>query len=150
MKNLLIRFANGFCYSIAITVMIQLVVVAITGTKFMLPEYAAGFDNEIQAYTVQLLLIGVMSAVTSAGSAIMEIKRIGLVVQSILYFVLMLGTWIPVACYLWGFHKYITSMVSCLLSIIVTYSICWGIQYKICVRDVAEINRRLQEKQVVR
>ena len=147
MKNLVIRFLNGFCYSIAITVMVQLIVVAITGTKFMLPEYAAGFDNEVQAYIVQLLLIGLMSAVTSAGSAIMEIKRIGLVVQSILYFMLMLGTWILVACYLWGFHKYTMSMISCLISIVVTYGICWGIQYKLCVRDVAEINRRLQEKQ---
>lgn len=147
MKNLVIRFLNGFCYAIAITVIIQMIGVAITGTHFMLPEYAARFDNTVLAYTVQLLLIGFMSAVSAAGSAIMEIKRIGLVVQSILYFVLMLGTWIPVACYLWGFHKYTTSMVSCILSLIVTYAICWGIQYKICVRDVAEINRRLQEKQ---
>ena len=147
MKNLVIRFLNGFCYSIAITVMVQLIVVAITGVEFMLPEYAAGFDNEVQAYIVQLLLIGLMSAVASAGSAIMEVKRIGLIVQSILYFVLMLGTWIPVACYLWGFHKYTMSMISCLISIVVTYGICWGIQYKLCVRDVAEINRRLQEKQ---
>lgn len=149
MKNIMIRFLNGFCYSIAITVMIQQIVVAITGTSFMLPEYAARFDNIVFAYTVQLLLIGLMSAVAAAGSMIMEIKRIGLIVQSILYFVLMLGTWIPIACYLWGFHKYTASMVSSLLSIVVTYSICWGIQYKICVRDVAEINRRLKEKQVV-
>jgi len=126
---------------------VQMIVVFITGTGFMLPEYAARFDNMVTAYIVQLFLIGLISAVAAAGSAIMEIKRIGLVVLSILYFVLMLGTWIPVACYLWGFHKYTASMVSCLLSIIVTYSICWGIQYKICVRDVAEINRRLQEKQ---
>lgn len=149
MKNIMIRFLNGFCYSIAITVMIQQIVVGITGTSFMLPEYAARFDNIVFAYTVQLLLIGLMSAVAAAGSMIMEIKRIGLIVQSILYFVLMLGTWIPIACYLWGFHKYTASMVSSLLSIVVTYSICWGIQYKICVRDVAEINRRLKEKQVV-
>ena len=148
MKNIMIRFLNGFCYAIAITVVVQMIVVFITGTGFMLPEYAARFDNMVTAYIVQLFLIGFISAVAAAGSAIMEIKRIGLVVQSILYFVLMLGTWIPVACYLWGFHKYTASMVSCLLSIIVTYSICWGIQYKICVRDVAEINRRLQEKQV--
>jgi len=147
MKNIMIRSLNGFCYAIAITVVVQMIVVFITGTGFMLPEYAARFDNMVTAYIVQLFLIGLISAVAAAGSAIMEIKRIGLVVLSILYFVLMLGTWIPVACYLWGFHKYTASMVSCLLSIIVTYSICWGIQYKICVRDVAEINRRLQEKQ---
>ena len=146
MKNVLIRFANGFCYSIAITIIIQQIVVAITGISFMLPEYSARFDSEVQAYTVQLLLIGFMSAASAAGSAIMEIKRLGLVVQSVLYFVLMLVTWIPVACFLWGFHKYTTSMVSCLLSIVVTYGICWVIHYKICYKDVEEINRRLQER----
>ena len=149
MKNIIIRFLNGFCYAIAITVVVQMIVVLITGTSFMLPEHVERFDNMVTAYIVQLFLIGFISAVASAGGAIMEIRRIGLVVQSILYFVLMLGTWIPVACYLWGFHKYTASMVSCLLSILATYAICWGIQYKICVRDVAEINKRLQEKQAV-
>ena len=147
MKNILFRFINGFCYGIAISVVIQLMIVVVTDIGFMLPEYAARFDNEVKAYAVQLLLIGLMSAISSTGSAIMEIKRLGLVVQSILYLLLMLGTWIPTACYLWGFHKYITSMISCLLSILVTYGICWGIQYRICCKDVEEINRRLQEKQ---
>lgn len=146
MKNVMLRFANGFCYGIAISVVIQLIVIVVTDIGFMLPEYAARFDNEVKAYAVQLLLIGLMSAISSAGSAIMEIKRLGLVIQSILYLLLMMGTWIPTACYLWGFHKYTMSMVSCLVSVLVTYGICWGIQYRICYRDVEEINRCLQDK----
>lgn len=149
MKNFLIRFINGFCFSIAIVVIVQLIIMVKTDTINMLPEYMERFDNVVVAYGVQLLLIGFISGVASGGTVIMEWKRPGLVIQSFLYLVLMFSTWIPVACYLWGFHKYITSMVSGVLSILVTYGICWGIQYKICKRDVQEINDILKAKQEV-
>ena len=43
MKNIIIRFLNGFCYAIAITVVVQMIVVLITGTSFMLPEHVERF-----------------------------------------------------------------------------------------------------------
>lgn len=147
MKDFVIRMANGFCYSIAITAMVQLIVMAVSGKSILLPEYAARFDSEMMAFGVELLLIGFISAMASGGTVLLELKRPGLVVQSILYFILMLATWIPVACFLWGFHKYTTSFVSTLLSMVVTYEICWGIQYRLCIRDVKEINEWLQEQQ---
>lgn len=149
MKNIIIRAMNGFCYAIAITLVVQLVVMCITGETVMLPEYEARFDNLVVAYAVQLILIGFISSVAAAGTAILELKCPGLLVQSIIYLALMLVTWIPVACFLWGFHKYVKSFVSSILSILVTYGICWGIQYKICMREVKEINERLKEKQEV-
>ncbi len=150
MRDFMIRMANGFCYSIAITAMVQLIVMAISEKSILLPEYAVRFDNEMLAFGVELLLVGFISAMASGGTVLLELKRPGLVVQSILYFLLMLATWIPVACFLWGFHKYVTSFVSTLLSMVVTYGICWGIQYRLCIRDVKEINERLQEQQVDR
>lgn len=146
MKNVILRMANGFCYSIAITALVQMFVLLVCQKTILLPEYAERFDNELAAYSVELLLVGVISAVAAGGTVLMELKRPGLVVQSILYFLLMLATWIPVACFLWGFHKYVASFVSTLLSIVVTYGICWGIQYRLCIRDVKEINERLQEQ----
>ena len=148
MRNYLFRMANGFCYSIAITAMVQLVVMGLTGESILLPEYAARFDNEMMAFGVELLLIGFISAMAAGGTVLLELKRPGLVIQSLLYFLLMLATWIPVACFLWGFHKYVTSFVSTLLSLIATYGICWGIQYRLCIRDVKEINKRLQEQKL--
>lgn len=147
MKMFLFRFMNGFCYSIAITMMVHAVVILITGHVPMMTEYRERFDSELLAFVVELLLIGVMSAFTSAGTMILEWKRMGLVVQSILYFLVMLAAWIPVGCFLWGVHKYPSSAVSTILSMIVTYGICWGIQYKLCARDVKEINGKLQSLQ---
>ena len=148
MKNILIRFVNGFCYSVAITMVVQLVVMTLSGDVILLPEFAAHYENDVIAFCVQLLLVGVMSGVTSAGTILFELKRPGLLWQSVLFLLVMLAVWIPTACYLWGFHKYLTSMLSSLASIIVTYGICWGIQYKLCRLDVQEINQRLNRKEV--
>ncbi|MBQ9766271.1 MAG: DUF3021 domain-containing protein [Lachnospiraceae bacterium] len=149
MKNIIMRVMNGFCYAIAITLVVHTVIMFATGHIPMLSEYVERFDSPVVAYAVQLMLVGFISSVASAGTVILELRRPGLLVQSILYLVLMLVTWIPVACYLWGFQKYLSSMISSILSILVTYGICWGIQYKICKRDVKEINERLKGKQEV-
>ena len=148
MKNIVIQFLNGFCYSIAITLCVGLFVLVITGNPVMLPEFVERYESETIALLVQLLLVGGMSGVTAAGTVIFELKRPGILVQSVLFLILMLAAWIPVACYVWGFHKYIMSMVSTLASIVVTYGICWGIQYKLCSRDVKEINQRLNQKEM--
>ena len=148
MKKILIHFVNGFCYSVAITTVIELIVMKMIGHVALLPEFAAHYENEVIAFCVQLLLIGVMSGVTSAGTILFELKRPGLLWQSVLFLLVMLAVWIPTACYLWGFHKYVVSMISSLASIIVTYGICWGIQYRLCSRDVKEINQRLNQKEM--
>ena len=148
MKHIWIHFLSGFCCSIAITLCVDLFVLAVAGKPVMLPEFAGRFESETVALLVQLFLVGVMSGVTAAGTGIFELKRPGLWVQSILFLLLMLAAWIPVACYVWGFHKYVASMISTVVSIVVTYGICWGIQYKMCRRAVQEINRCLNEKEV--
>ena len=146
LKQILIRFMNGFCYSIAITMMIQAVVMFSTGNTPMLPEYIARFDNPLNAFVSQLILIGLMSGVSSAGTIVFEAKKIGLLAQSILFLLIMLAAWIPVSCIAWGFHKYIVSMIVTICSIVVSYGICWGILYKLSRREIEAINAKLLEK----
>lgn len=146
MKKILERTANGFCYSIAITMVIQLLVMVTTDPVPMLPEFMNRFDSQLCAYAVQLLLIGLMSGITSAGTVVFEFKKIGLLIQSILFLIIMLSAWIPVSCFVWGFHRYTMSMVTTVCSIVVTYGICWGINYKLCRRDIEAINAKLSEK----
>ena len=145
-KRIGIRFVNGFCYSIAITMIIHGILMLSTGTAPMLPEYMARFDSQLTAYVSQLMLVGIMSAVTSAGTIVFEAKKIGLLVQSILFLFIMLSAWIPVACIAWGFHKYLTSMIVTICSIVVSYGICWGVQYRLCRKEIERINAKLSEK----
>lgn len=146
LKRIIISFINGFCYSIAITMIIQTIVMLSTGNTPMLPEYAARFDNPLIAFVSQLILIGLMSGITSAGTAVFEAKRIGLLAQSILFLLIMLAAWIPVSCIVWGFHKYMVSMIVTICSIVVSYGVCWGILYKLSRREIDAINAKLHEK----
>ena len=144
-KKTIIKFINGFCYSIPITMLIQAMVMLVSGKIPMLPEYAAGFNDPVTAYITELFLIGLMSAVTSAGTIVFEFKKTGLLIQSLIYLIVMMSVWIPVACFVWGFHRYFASMVATICSFIVSYIITWGIMYRLCVKDIAEINKMLNE-----
>lgn len=152
LKNSLIRGLNSFMYSVGIYLMIQVLATVIIspvrgGEEFIpvLPEFAARFSNPYMAVYTQLLLIGLTSAVFGAGSIIMELERISLLVQSILYLVVTMAVWIPVGCFCWGLHKYPGAMISVSLSYLVAYSISWGVQYHQCKRNIQEINEKLQQ-----
>lgn len=146
LKQIIIRFINGFCYSIAITMLVQLFVMLAAGGSPMLPEFMNRFHEPIIAFASQLIMVGVMSGITSAGTVIFECKKVGILVQSVIFLIIMLSAWIPVSYIAWGFHRYITSMISTICSIVVTYIICWGIQYKLCRRDIDEINVMLNKE----
>ena len=146
LKRILSGLAHGFCVSIAITLIIQMIVMSITKQVPVLPEFEERIGSPVLAFGMQLILIGCMSAITSAGTAIFELHKIGLVVQSFIFLMIMLAAWIPVACIAWGFHKYIVSMIVTICSIVVSYVISWFIQYKLCRRDIDEINGILREE----
>ncbi len=152
LKRIFIRGINSFMYAIGIYVVIQTVVVAIveaiTGESGMIPvvpEFAAHFSNSYMAVYTQALLIGLTSAVFGAGSVILELERIGLLVQSVLYFVVTMAVWVPVGCICWGLHKYPTAMISVSLSYVISYSISWAVQYRQCRKNVEKINRKLSQ-----
>lgn len=149
-KNALVRGLNSFAYSVLITVVIYALIMALgahQGEMPLLPEYMAHFESPVTALLVQCLLVGVISAVFGAGAVIMEIERLGLITQSIIYFVVTTAVWIPVACFCWGFHKYLGSMIGVGASYLVSYFISWSVQYRICRKNIEEINQRLQELQ---
>lgn len=151
-KNSLIRGVNSFMYSIGIYLLIQIFATLITcpvnnNVEFIpvIPEFAARFANPHMAVYVQMLLIGITSAIFGAGSVIMELERLSLTVQSILYLIITMAVWIPVGCFCWGLHKYPTAMISVGLSYLIAYAISWGVQYRQCKRNIQEINRKLEE-----
>ena len=147
LKDALIRMANSFIYPIVITTEVNFFITAGRDFVPLLPEYRERFDNDTQALIVQLMLIGCMSAALGGGSVIMEMKRLSLLAQSIIYFVLASVVWISVGCYCWCIYKYPQALASTLISYVVSYIICWAIQYKLCKKNIEEINRHLQERE---
>lgn len=145
LKQILIRGVNSFAYAITITLLATGIVSFFTDYAPVLPEFAARFDSLYQAVFVQLFLIGISSASMGAGSIIMEMERLGLFVQSILYFLITAAVWISIGCYCWSIYKYPTALISVVMSYLATYIICWTIQYRICRKNLEEINHRIFE-----
>ena len=152
LKNIFIRGLNSFMYSVGIYLILQILITAITQAitghgEFIpvLPEFAARFTNPYMAVYVQMFLIGLTSVAIGAGSIIMELERLSLLVQSILYMIVTMAVWIPVGCFCWGLHKYPGTMISVSLTYLVAYSISWVFQYRQCKRNIEEINQRLEQ-----
>lgn len=139
---------NSFMYSIGICTIIQAGILTIAGDEAMipvLPEFAARFPNTFTAVYIQSILIGLTAAVFGGGAVIMELERLSLLVQSLLYFALTTAVWIPVGCLCFGLHKYPITMFSMGLSYLASYAISWFIQYRLCKENIEQINQKLSE-----
>lgn len=145
-KNIFIRAINSFMYSVGITVLFQFILLlCFKGMQPVLPEFGAYFPNETIALLTQTILIGVCSAFFGGGSVFMELEKIGLIVQSVLYFILTAAVWVPIACLCWGIHKYPSALITVSASYLIAYAISWMVQFKECKKNVAEINVRLTQ-----
>lgn len=149
-KNALIRGIHSFMYSVGITLTILCLAMCFIGGDYIpvVPEFASRFDNDIQAFAVEIILIGLSSASLGAGSVVMEMERLSLLVQSLIYLAITGLVWGVVGCYCWGLHKYPLSMLGVGCSFVLSYTISWIIQYRICKKSVEEINRKIDELQM--
>lgn len=148
LKKALSRGITGFMFATAINIIICGIAIAAANKPDFLPvfpEFAARFSSEILAVIVQCILIGITSASFGFWSIIMEFDRLGLLVQSILYFVLTAIVWIPVAIVCWGLGTYVSTFISISLSYLIAYIISWAIQYRYCKESVKQINQKLKE-----
>lgn len=145
-KNAMKRGINSFMYSVAITTILSLVVYSMASTADsypVLPAFAERFSKTGMAFLVQLVLIGMTSAAFGAFSVIMESERIGLLTQSILYFILTAAFWLPTMIFCFNIQENPASFFTVTLSYVLSYVITWGISYKNCKKNIDEINKHL-------
>lgn len=145
MLKVLNRAWNGFAYAVAINLLVYFTIGCITNNLPLVPSYREYVGNDAFAIMLQLMLVGVMSAVFAGGTVIFEESKIGLLLQSILYFIITSIVWIPVFGFCFGLFVYRQTMLSFLLSYIGTYVICWLVTYRTSRREVETINLRLSE-----
>ena len=149
-KKALILGIHSFMYSVGITLIIQCLCMLIIDGNYipLIPEFVNHFDNSLEAFAVQLILIGLSSASLGAGSVVMEMERLSLLAQSLIYLIITGFVWVLVGCYCWGLHKYPLTMLSVGCSYIISYTISWVIQYRICKKSVEEINQKINALQM--
>ena len=144
-KELTKRIIDGFSYAAAINVVIALICILIFKVEPLVPSYSAYFENKSMALLVQIILTGVISGTFAGGTILFEQAKLGLFLQSLLYFLLTTAVCIPITGFCWGLFVYKTSALIFLCNYFATYFICWTVAYRSSVKEVREINRRIAE-----
>ncbi|WP_455716115.1 DUF3021 domain-containing protein [Anaerosporobacter sp.] len=148
LKKGIVRGINSFMYSVTINVILSIILIVIVNKPDFLPivpDYAARFSSGTLALLIQWMLIGLTSAAFGFWSIIMELERMSLLLQSILYFVLTAIVWIPVAIFCWSLGENVFSFITIVTSYVVSYIVTWIIQYRSCRDSIKKINQKLEE-----
>lgn len=144
-KELTKRIIDGFSYAAAINVVVALICILVFKEEPLVPSYSAYFENKSMALLVQIILTGVISGTFAGGTILFEQAKLGLLLQSLLYFLLTTAVCIPITGFCWGLFVYKTSAIIFLCNYFATYFICWTVAYRNSVKEVREINRRIAE-----
>lgn len=144
-KELTKRIIDGFSYAAAINVVVALICILIFKEEPLVPSYSAYFENKSMALLIQIILTGVISGTFAGGTILFEQAKLGLLLQSLLYFLLTTAVCIPITGFCWGLFVYKTSAIIFLCNYFATYFICWTVAYRSSVKEVREINRRIAE-----
>ena len=144
-KELTKRIIDGFSYAAAINVVVALICILVFKVEPLVPSYSAYFENKSMALLIQIILTGVISGTFSGGTILFEQAKLGLLLQSLLYFLLTTAVCIPITGFCWGLFVYKTSAIIFLCNYFATYFICWTVAYRNSVKEVREINRRIAE-----
>ena len=144
-KELTKRIIDGFSYAAAINVVVALICILVFRVEPLVPSYSAYFKNKSMALLVQIILTGVISGTFAGGTILFEQAKLGLLLQSLLYFLLTTAVCIPITGFCWGLFVYKTSAIIFLCNYFATYFICWTVAYRSSVKEVREINRRIAE-----
>ena len=144
-KELTKRIIDGFSYAAAINVVVALICILVFKVEPLVPSYSAYFENKSMALLIQIILTGVISGSFAGGTILFEQAKLGLLLQSLLYFLLTTAVCIPITGFCWGLFVYKTSAIIFLCNYFATYFICWTVAYRNSVKEVREINRRLAE-----
>lgn len=146
-RNAFKRAVTSFCAAVSINVVICTIVLLISKDKQfapVLPEFAAYFGSKTEAMMVQLVLIGIGSATFAGGTVIFEMERLSMLLQSLIYFIVTALAWVPISCVCWRIHEYPQSFCTVLISYVISYMICWIVQYRLCRESVHQINQKLE------
>lgn len=144
-KELTKRIIDGFSYAAAINVVVALICILVFRVEPLVPSYSAYFKNKSMALLIQIILTGVISGTFAGGTILFEQAKLGLLLQSLLYFLLTTAVCIPITGFCWGLFVYKTSAIIFLCYYFATYFICWTVAYRSSVKEVREINRRIAE-----
>ena len=102
------------------------------------------FPTPVMAAYVNVLLYGVIGAQFAAMTMIFESRRIGVILQWIIYFCVTSAVCLIITIFLWQLHRYPMALVCTFLGYGLTYLIMGIVQYRKLKEDIMIINRSVE------
>ena len=112
----------------------------IEGFNSMSPDFVKLFPTPVIAAYANIFLYGLIGFTFSVMTFIYSVEKIGLLFQSIIYFLVTAGVCLAITVILWQLHKYPAAFVCTLCGYAATHVIMFIAGYKSLRKDVKEIN----------
>ncbi len=145
LKRMIISFSISSFAGLVVNLVIDLIVNATGKTGFIsiAPEFAELFPTPVIAGYVNVLIYGVIGAVFSGMTLIFECRRIGVIIQWCIYFLVTFALCMLITIFVWQLHRYPQAFISTAMGYAVTYIILGVVQYRQLKEDIKVINENL-------
>ena len=147
MKRVLMRFLIGASTGILLGYLVNLIISLGVGKgeyEPAMPQLVAYCGTELRAVLVQTLLTALIGVGFAEAGFLFLIDRWSFLKQCVVHFFATMAFYLPFALLCW-FPVRWESIGGILCSILATYSITYLINYRICQKDVEQINRMVQQ-----
>ncbi len=150
MKMFFRRAGTSFLISAFVGLVVNLLIDVIgnglgtPGFVSISPDFLAKFPTPVMATYVNVLLYGVIGATFGGATVLFECRRIGVIVQWCLYFVITSAVCLFITIYLWQLQKYPQAIICTLAGYAVTYAIIGVVQYRKLKEDIKAINESIR------
>ena len=143
-----ISFTISAICGLTINLLIDVIVSSITGNPFtsMSPLYTGRFATPVIAAYINILLYGVIGATFAGMTVIYESRKIGAILQNVIYFLSTAAVWAVITTFVWQLHRYPAALISTISGYAATYVLLAVIRYRQLKKDVSQINSVLPEE----
>ncbi len=145
-KKFLLRGLSGIGIGATIGLIILFIISAVNGDgKVALapPELLASFPTELGAVVFEFALCGVLGFVFAAISVVFEIEQWSMAKQTLIHFVVMLCTILPIAWLNYWIPHTWPAVLLFIAIFIGYYIIIWLTQYRFWRKRIKEVNQKL-------
>ena len=144
-NRVLLSFSLSSFAGLIVNLLIDAVVNATGNTGFVsiAPEFAELFPTPVIAGYVNVLIYGAIGAVFAGMTFIFDCRRIGVIIQWIIYFAVTFGFCMVITIFVWQLQRYPQAFISTAMGYSVTYVILGVVQYRQLKEDIKDINENL-------
>ncbi|HAZ37402.1 MAG TPA: DUF3021 domain-containing protein, partial [Clostridiaceae bacterium] len=147
-KEAIRRGMSGFPLGVFIGYTITIILSLFWGEGYywaVVPALVEQCGNEINAVILQFILSGVLGSVCAASSVIWENDNWSILKQTVIHFVIISFTMLPIAYFAhWMDHTFI-AIVKYFCIFIAIYIAIWAVEYSVWKHKINQINDKIKK-----